>query len=285
MAEISAALVKVLREQTGAGMMDCKKALVEAKGDGDRAQEILRERGIFKARDKAGRVTKEGRVVLEVSEDGRTGVLLEVNCETDFVANTDNFQALTEDLIGVVLTKDPADVEKLLACPLGGGTVEARVTEAVAKLGENVQIRRLSRLEAGEKGFVGSYLHAGGKIGAIVAIEGDDPSSDDLRTFARNVCMHVTALQPAAVSRDDLPADQVEEERSMLRKQAELEGKPANVIEKMVEGRLRKFFGEVVLLEQGLVMDPEKSVESVAKRVGARIVAFRRFQLGEETDV
>ena len=285
MAEISAALVKALREQTGAGMMDCKKALVEAKGDGDRAQEILRERGIFKARDKAGRVTKEGRVGLEVSEDGRTGVLLEVNCETDFVANTDNFQALAEDLIGVVLSKDPADVEKLLACSLGGGTVEARVTEAVAKLGENVQIRRLSRLEAGEKGFVGSYLHAGGKIGAIVAVEGDDPSSDDLRTFARNVCMHVTALQPEAVSRDDLPADQVEQERSVLRKQAESEGKPEKVVEKMVEGRLRKFFGEVVLLEQGLVMDPEKTVESVAKSVGARIVGFRRFQLGEETDV
>ena len=284
MAEISAALVKVLREQTGAGMMDCKKALVEAKGDGDRAQEILRERGIFKARDKAGRVTKEGRVVLKVSEDGRTGVLLEVNCETDFVANTDDFQALTEDLIEGVLSEDPVDVEELLACPLRGGTVEARVTEVVAKLGENVQIRRLARLDAGEKGFVGSYLPAGGKIGAIVAVEGDDPSSDDLRTFARNVCMHVTALQPAAVSRDDLPADQVEQERSVLRKQAESEGKPANVVEKMVEGRLRKFFGEVVLLEQGLVMDPEKTVESVAKNVGARIVAFRRFQLGEETD-
>jgi elongation factor Ts len=283
-AEISAAQVKVLREQTGAGMMDCKKALVEAGGDTNRAQDILRERGIVKAIGKAGRATQEGRIAVRVSEDGRTGVLLEVNCETDFVAKTDNFGALVDELIALVLSEEPAGPDVLLAVPLGGGTVKDRVTEVVAKLGENVQVRRLARVETGEKGFVGSYLHAGGKIGSLVAVEAEDPSSEDVRTFARNVCMHVTALQPLAVSRDDLPADEVEHERAVLAKQAESEGKPPNVVEKMVEGRLRKYYGEVVLLEQGLVMDPEKSVESVAKAIGARIVAFRRFQLGEETD-
>ena len=283
MAEVSAAQVKALREQTGAGMMDCKKALVEAGGDPERAQEILRERGIFKARGKAGRATQEGRIAVRVSDDVRAGVLLEVNCETDFVAKTDQFATLTEELVALALSQAVRDADLLLAVPLGGQTVKDRVTEAVAKLGENIQIRRLARLEVGEKGFVGSYLHAGGKIGALVAVEAEDPTSEEVRTFARNVCMHVTALQPLAVSREDLPEEEVESERAVLRKQAEGEGKPPSVIEKMVEGRLRKFFGEVVLLEQGLVMDPDKSVGSVAKDVGARVVGFRRFQLGEET--
>ncbi|MEE8558121.1 MAG: translation elongation factor Ts [Myxococcota bacterium] len=282
MAQIAAAEVKGLREKTGAGMMDCKRALVEAEGDSERALEILRERGLVKARKKAGRETREGRIVSAVSPDGRAGSLLELSCETDFVAKTDDFIALAGDLAAAALDPAPGDVEALLAGPLGKGTVQDRLMEGIAILGENMRIRRVIRLEAGEKGFIGSYIHAGGKIGAIVAIEADDPSGAKARSFAGNVCMHVTALSPVAVSRNDLPEAEVEQERSALRKQAEAEGKPPQVIEKMVEGRLRKYFSEVVLLEQPLVMDPEQSVEKAGKAVGARILSFQRFQLGEE---
>jgi elongation factor Ts len=281
-AEISAAQVKAVRERTGAGMMDCKKALVEAGGDSDRALEILRERGLVKARSKAGRATSDGQIVASVSDDGRVGVLVEVNCETDFVAKTDHFTSVARELGDLARDQAPADVDALLALPLDSGTANDRVVAAIAKLGENIQVRRLTRLEAGERGFVRSYIHAGGKIATVVAVEADDPSSGEARAFASNVCMHVTALQPLAVTREELPEDEVEKERAILRKQAEGEGKPPQVVEKMVEGRLRKFFGEVVLLEQPLVMDPEKTVEKAGKAVGAKVVAFRRFQLGEE---
>jgi elongation factor Ts len=282
-AEISAAQVKQLRDRTGAGMMDCKKVLVEAQGDGDRALEILRERGLVKARSKAGRATSEGLIVSSISSDSRTGVLLEVNCETDFVAKTDDFTSLARELAELAREQAPADAEALLALPLGGGTANDRVMQGIAKLGENLQVRRLTRLEAGELGFIRSYIHAGGKIGTLVTVEADDPSSPEAIAFGSNVCMHVTALQPLAVTREELPESEVEKERGILRRQAESEGKPPQVIEKMVEGRLRKFFGEVVLLEQPLVMDPDKTVEKAGKAVGARVVAFRRFQLGEET--
>jgi elongation factor Ts len=283
-AEISAAQVKEVRERTGAGMMDCKKALLEANGDPARAQDILRERGLAKARSKAGRVATEGQIVARVSDDGRAGVLVEVNCETDFVAKTEEFSALGRELAELALERAPADADALLALALGGGSAADRVTGVIAKLGENIQVRRLARLETGEKGFVASYIHAGGKIGTLVAVEAEDPSSEDVRSFAHNVCMHVTALQPLAVTRGDLPPDEVEKERAVLRKQAQDSGKPDNVIEKMVEGRLRKYYAEVVLVEQALVMDPDRTVEKVAKAVGSRVDAFRRLRLGEQTD-
>ena len=281
MAEISAALVKELRERTGAGMMDCKKALGEANGDAVRAAEILRERGIAKASKRMGRAGSEGRVNAVVSRDGRSGALVELNCETDFVAKTDDFAALADTLAHAVCDKAPSSVDALLDAAVGGATLRDTVSAAVAKLGEDVVVRRLARLEAPAGGFVAAYVHAGGKIGTLVAIASDAPGKPEVRAFAHNVCMHVAATSPASLSRDDLPKAVVEEERKVLTAQAAGEGKPQNIIEKMIEGRLNKFFKEVVLLEQGLVMDPDKSVGKAAQEVGARVAGFRRFQLGE----
>jgi len=261
--------------------MDCKKALVEADGDLARAVDLLRERGLGKARGKAGRPTSDGRVAASVSDDGRIGALIEVNCETDFVARTDDFGGLCDELAVLVRELGPSDVTGLLDAALAEGTVKDRIAEAVLKLGENIQIARLDRLEAGQDGQVASYIHAGGKIGALVQVQGE---SDGARSYARNVCMHVAASNPLGVSRDDVSAKEVEYERNVLRKQAEGEGKPEQIIEKMVEGRLRKFFKEVVLVEQPLVMDPDKTVGKAGEEAGAEPVAFRRFQLGEEAE-
>ncbi len=281
MAEISAAQVKELRERTGAGMMDCKKALAEAGGDSTRAAELLRERGIAKASKRVGRAGSEGRVNALVSKDSRVGALVELNCETDFVAKTDDFSALADALASAVCESAPASVEALLDSKVGGATLRDTVSSAVTKLGEDLVVRRLERLEAPASGFVAAYVHAGGKIGTLVAVASDAASKPEVRAFAHNVCMHVAATSPASLSRDDLPMAVVEAERKMLTAQAAGEGKPANIIEKMIEGRLTKFFKEVVLLEQGLVMDPDKSVSKAAQEVGARISGFRRFQLGE----
>jgi elongation factor Ts len=263
-------------------MMDCKKALVEAAGDAERAAQILRERGLIKAKSKAGRTTSDGLIVASLAQDGHTGVLLEVNCETDFVAKTDEFSLLVRELAELARDRAPADVDALLALPLAKGTARDRVADTIAKLGENIEVRRLARLEAPEQGFIRSYIHAGGKIGTLVAARADDPSNPEALAFGSNVCMHVTALQPLAVCREDLPAEEIAKEREILTKQAESEGKPAKVVEKMVEGRLRKYFAEVVLLEQPLVMDPDRSVEKAAKEVGVNVLSFCRLQLGEE---
>ena len=281
MAEISAAQVKELREQTGAGMMDCKKALAEASGDSSRAAAILRERGIAKASKRAGRAGSEGRVVALVSADGKTGALVELNCETDFVAKTDDFTALGESLAKAVCDLAPASVDALLDSVVGGEKVREVVSAAVTKLGEDLVLRRLDRVSAPASGFVAAYVHAGGKIGTLVAVESQTPGKPEVRALAHNVCMHVAATSPASLSRDELSKAVVDAERSILMKQAAAEGKPENIVEKMVEGRLSKFFKEVVLLEQGLVMDPDKTVGKAAQEVGAKIAAFRRFQLGE----
>ncbi len=282
MADISAAQVKVLRDKTGAGMMDCKKVLVEAGGDLDKAVSLLRERGLSKARGKAGRATSDGAIVAAVSEDGRVGALVEVNCETDFVARTDDFVALCQQLANAVIEHDPADVDALLQHASNGAPLNDQVVAAIAKLGENIQVRRTTRLGSGDAGCVATYIHAGGKIGSLVQVAAPDPGKAEILTAVKNVCMHVAATSPLGVSRDEIPQDEVDREREVLSKQAAQEGKPANVVEKMVEGRLNKFFKEVVLLEQPLVMDPETTVEKATKAVGAEVKAFRRFQLGEE---
>lgn len=281
MAEISAAQVKELREQTGAGMMDCKKALAEASGDSSRAAAILRERGIAKASKRAGRAGSEGRVVAVVSPDGKTGALVELNCETDFVAKTDDFTTLGDALAKAVCELAPANVDALLDAKVGAEQLRDVVSAAVTKLGEDLVLRRLDRLQAPASGFVAAYVHAGGKIGTLVAVESPTPGKPEVRALAHNVCMHVAATSPASLSRDELSKAVVDEERNVLMKQALAEGKPENIVEKMVEGRLTKFFKEVVLLEQGLVMDPDKTVGKAAQEVGAKIAAFRRFQLGE----
>ncbi|TDJ05950.1 MAG: elongation factor Ts [Deltaproteobacteria bacterium] len=284
MAEITAVQVKALRERTDAGMMDCKRALVEAGGDAVRATDLLRERGLAKARGKAGRSTSEGCIVAGVSANGRRAALAEVNCETDFVARTDQFESLCQKIVEPILEQNPRDVNALLALSLEGGTVNERVVGAVSTLGENIQVRRFVRLEAPSNGLIGSYIHAGGKIGSLVQVEADEPSKPEVQTIVRNVCMHVAATNPLGVARNDIPQEEVERERAVLSKQAQTEGKPAHVVEKIVAGRLGKFFREVVLLEEPLVMDPERTVEAAVKEAGARVIAFRRFQLGEELD-
>ena len=282
MANISAMLVKELRERTGAGMMDCKRVLVEADGDLERGAELLRERGIVKARGKAGRVTSEGSIAASVSDDGRAAALIEVNCETDFVAKTSEFQDFCAALCDLARDGQPDDLDALSSMRLGNGSVDERLTAMIAKLGENVRVRRFARLQAAENGCISSYVHAGGKIGALVHVEAEDPSNSKVVELGHNLCLHVTATNPLGVSREDVPAEEVERERHALRTQAEAEGKPPQIIEKMVEGRLRKFFQEVALLEQPLVMDPDTTVIKAAQAAGAKVLAARRFQLGEE---
>ncbi len=278
MAQISAAEVKVLRDRTGAGMMECKRALVEADGDGERAMQLLRERGIAKASKRVGRATSEGRITASVSPDAKVATLVELNCETDFVAKTDDYAELCQQSADLARDNGSLEVEELRK------GMDERITAAIAKLGENIQLRRFERLEAASNGVVASYVHAGGKIGALVRVEADDPSDEAVKSLAHNVCMHVAAVNPSSVSRDDLPADLVAEECRVLTVQAEQEGKPAKIIEKMVQGRLGKFFKEVVLLEQQLVMDPDTTVAKAAQQAGAQITGFRRLQLGEEPE-
>ncbi len=278
MATISAAEVKVLRDKTGAGMMECKRALVEAEGDSDRAMRLLRERGIAKASKRVGRATSEGRITVSVSPDARVAALVELNCETDFVAKTDDYVDLCQQSADLARDQAPLDVEELRK------GMDERITAAIAKLGENIQLRRFERLEAANNGVVASYVHAGGKIGALVRVEADDPSDEAVKSLAHNVCMHVAAVNPSSVSRDDMAADLVAEERRVLTVQAEQEGKPAKIVQKMVEGRLSKFFKDVVLLEQQLVMDPDTTVAKAAQKAGAQITGFRRLQLGEELE-
>ena len=285
---ISAADVKTLRTQTGAGMMDCKRALTDADGDMERAVELLRERGLAKAGKRAGRETSEGAI--GTAFGAGVAAMVELGCETDFVARTDDYQALVQEIADLVVG-DAAltDVEKTLAAQMGEGSVEARVQAAVGKMGENIELKRVARLAVGE-GVTGGYVHAGGKLGVIVGIAANksDPKLDAL---AKDVAMHVAAADPTplAVDPDGIPADVVEAERRVLTAQAEGSGKPENVIEKMVEGRMRKFFAENCLLQQAFVKDPDQSVgdvvAAVAKELGAeaRVSEFARFRLGEES--
>jgi len=234
LAEISAGKVKELRELTGAGMMDCKKALGEAGGDATRALEILREKGIAKAGKRVGRAGSEGRVIAAVSPDERIGALIELNCETDFVAKTDDFNQLGDALASAAVQHAPGSPDELLDLSLNGEKLRDKLTAAVAKLGEDLAVRRLERLDAGASGRVSSYIHAGGKIGTLVAIESANPTKPEVKALAHNVCMHVAATSPASLSRDDLPKALVDEERRILTVQAASEGKPPAIVEKMI---------------------------------------------------
>jgi len=287
MATVSAADVKQLRSQTGAGMMDCKRALSDADGDLERATDLLRERGLARAGKRAGRETSEG--VIAIEREGPAAAIVELGCETDFVARTDEYQALCTDVARLVLAKpELKTVEQVLAAPLGDGTVRDRLTAAISKLGENVELKRVRRIST-PTGVVGVYVHAGGKLGVIVSIRSDG-KQEGLEAFAKDVAMHVAAADPTpvAIDRDSVPPSVVEKERSILRAQAEQSGKPAQVVEKMVEGRLRKFYAENCLIEQAFVKDPDVSVGDVARRVAGEIGAevevaeFVRFRLGEE---
>ena len=274
MAQITAALVKELRERTGAGMMDCKKALTATEGDMDKAIDFLREKGLAAAAKKAGRIAAEGVVGSFVSADGKIGAIVEVNCETDFVAKTDGFKALVEKIAAHIVATKPADVEALLASELDGQTVEALVTASVAKIGEKISVRRFALYEAPE-GVVAAYIHGGGKIGVIVELKGGNAE------LGKDVAMHVAAANPSYLERSQVPAAELEHEKEVLSEQAKNEGKPEKIIEKMVMGRINKYYKEVCLVDQEFVKDPDQTVGKLVKAAGAEVLAFSRFQLGE----
>jgi len=273
---ISAQAVKELRERTGAGMMDCKKALEETNGDMEKAIDLLRERGIAKAAKKAGRIAAEGLTNFAI--DGNVAAIVEVNCETDFVAKNPEFQSLVKDIAEHVVTQRPASVEAALEQPFKGQgePLSQVISEKIATIGENISFRRFSILEKSDNGVFGAYLHMGGKIGVLVALEGTQDEA-----LAKDLGMHAAAANPRFANREEVSADEIEREREVLKNQALAEGKPANIVEKMVEGRLSKFFEEYVLVEQPFVKDPDKKVSALLKEAGATLKAFVRFQVGE----
>ena len=267
---LTAALVKELRERTGAGMMECKKALVETNGDMEPAIELLRKTGLAKADKKAGRVAAEGKDVEALA--GGNAVLVEINSETDFVAKDENFSAFADKVAQVALALDSDDVEALKAADLDGQTVEEARQALVAKIGENVQVRRLTRIDS--TGVIGSYVH-GGRIGVLVELEGGDEE------LARDLAMHVAALSPAYATADDVPADVLAKEKEILVAQAQDSGKPPEIIEKMVEGRLRKYLAEITLVGQPFVKDGDVTVGKLLEQKGASVKGFSRLAVGE----
>jgi elongation factor Ts len=270
--EVKPALVKELRERTGAGMMDCKKALVEASGDLDTAAELLRKQGQAKADKKASRVAAEGRVVLKSDERAGRYALVEVNSETDFVAKDDNFRGFAERVAGVVLDQRPASLEALMGFATDGRTLEEGRLELVTKVGENINVRRFEVVES--KGNVGTYVH-GARIGVLVELEGGTPE------LARDMAMQVASLAPRYLSSDDVPKDVLAKEREIIVAQTAEEKKPPEIIAKMVDGKLRKFVDEITLTGQVFVKDDKKRVRDVLAANKAKVKGFRRFEVGE----
>ena len=269
---ITAESVKQLRERTGAGMMECKKALVETKGDLDAAAELMRKQGLAKADKKASRVAAEGVIVVEKSPDGRAAAMVEVNCETDFVAREQDFRGFAHSVAARTLAANPASLEALLALKLESGeTLEERRRALVAKIGENISVRRFVILAS--PGNLGAYVH-GTRIGALVGVKGGDAA------LAHDLAMHVAASNPRYLSQGQVPADVVAKEREILTEHAQREGKPPEIVAKMVEGRLRKSLGEITLLGQAFVKDPDVTIEKLLKSAKAEVAAFERFEVG-----
>ena len=269
---ITADAVKQLRERTGAGMMECKKALVETKGDLDAAADLMRKQGLAKADKKASRVAAEGVIVVEKSSDAHTAALVEINCETDFVAREQDFRTFSQAVAAIALSAKPASLEALLATPLPSGeTVDERRRALIAKIGENISVRRFTVLAS--EGHLGAYVH-GTRIGALVAVKGGDAA------LAHDLAMHVAASNPKYLSQALIPADVVAIERAILTEQAQGEGKPADIVAKMVEGRLRKSLGEITLAGQAFVKDPDVTIEKLLKNAKAEVTAYERFEVG-----
>ena len=279
MADISASMVMELRSRTGLGMMECKKALTEAGGDLAKAEELLRIRSGAKASKAASRVAAEGIVGVWMSGDHKTGALVEVNCETDFVARNEDFVAFAKKLAQLVAEKHPSDTDALAALPLDGGTVESVRQALVQKIGENLSIRRFTRFQTSHK--LASYVHGGGRIGVMVEFDGGDEA------LGKDIAMHVAAsgapgaIRPVAVSRNEVPQDLIAKERAIYAAQAAESGKPADIVAKMVEGRVNKFLAEVTLLGQPFVKNPDETVEKVLKAKQASVKAFAMFVVGE----
>ena len=273
---ITAALVKELREKTGAGMMDCKKVLTETDGDLEKATELLRERGIAKAAKKSGRVAAEGIVEAYISEDGKCGAIVEVNSETDFVAKNEEFKNFVMSVAKQVVEKNPADVEELLAqesIEETGKTVQEVLVSKIATIGENLTIRRFARFES--EGLVEKYIHGDGKIAVLVNMK------KGTKEIAKDICMQIAAARPEFLNEESVPAERVEKEKEILKVQTINEGKPEAIAEKIVEGRIGKFFSEICLVDQQFVKDPNMKVSQLLKEKDAEVVEFARFEKGE----
>ncbi len=273
--QITASMVKELRERTGSGMMECKKALQETEGDLETAIENMRKSGLAKADKKAGRVAAEGRVVIAISDDGKSAAVVEVNCETDFVSGGDDFLSFVTAIAKTALANQPADVVALSEMKLDGSdeTIEEARKAKIAKIGENLQLRRFELLTS-EDGRFGSYLH-GARMGVLVEmVNGNDE-------LIKDVAMHIAASNPLCVSEANVPADVLEKEKDILRAQALESGKPADIVEKMLAGRIRKYLAEITLLGQSFVKDPDKTVETLLADAGATVNNFVRYEVGE----
>ena len=286
MATITAKMVGDLRAKTGAGMMDCKKALTESDGDMEQAIDLLRKKGLSAAAKKSGRVAAEGMIAAVGSDN--SGALIEVNSETDFVAKNDLFQAFANGVADVVLNQNPADVEalKTLDFPGSGRSVADELNHQIATIGENMNIRRFARLES-NSGVTASYVHGAGKIGVLVQLDSDKSDDPKVAETARMLAMHVAAASPQYLSRNEVPADVIDREKDIMRAKALESGKPENIVDKIIEGQINKFFGESCLLEQIYVIDTDhkvgKVIEALAKEIGGQVTlaAYSRFQLGE----
>ncbi|MFR2787622.1 MAG: translation elongation factor Ts [Clostridia bacterium] len=273
---VTASLVKELREKTGAGMMDCKKVLTETDGDMEKAIELLRERGIAKAAKKSGRVAAEGVVEAYISEDGKVGAIVEVNSETDFVAKNEEFKTFVMDVAKQVVEKNPKDVEELLnqeAIFEAGKTVNEALIGKIATIGENLSIRRFARFES--KGLIEKYIHGDGKIAVLVNMTKGD------KELAKDLCMQIAAARPEFVTREEVPQERVDKEMEILKVQAMNEGKPEQIAEKIVQGRVGKFYEEICLVDQVFVKDSSMKVSELLKQKDAEIVEFARFEKGE----
>ena len=271
---ITAALVKELRERTGSGMMECKKTLVETNGDIEAAIELMRKAGMAKADKKASRIAAEGCIVVKSTDDAKKSVIIEVNCETDFVTKSEDFVNFTTELAEQALINTPADLEALLVMPLGDVTVDKARQALIAKIGENINVRRYE-IVSSESGVVGQYLH-GERIGVLVKLENGGDA-----VLAKDVAMHIAATNPAAISAEDVPAEMVEKEKEIFSAQAAESGKPAEIIEKMITGRIRKYLAEITLLGQAFVKNPDQTVEMLLKESNANVTSFIRFEVGE----
>ena len=274
MAQITASLVKELRERTGAGMMDCKKALTQTDGDIDAAIDYLRENGIAKAAKKADRIAAEGLSYIEVK--GNKAVILEINSETDFVAKNEKFVALVKNVANAILAAEPKTLEEALQVQAEGGTVEAVINEGIATIGEKLSLRRFEVVSKTDADAFGAYSHMGGRIGVLTLVEG---STDD--QAAKDVAMHIAALAPRYLDESEVPADVLEHEKKVLTEQALNEGKPANIVEKMIVGRINKFLEEITVVKQKFVKDDSLTVEKFVASKGGKLAKFVRYEVGE----
>ncbi|BCX47096.1 elongation factor Ts [Haloferula helveola] len=287
---ITASLVKELRDKTNAGMMDCKKALTETNGDLEAAVTWLREKGISKAAGKADREASEGIIAARLSDDGKTGLLVEVNCETDFVSRNENFVAFVDEIADTLAASDAKTLEEALQVSKDGGTVEEFVKAKVIELGENIQLRKFERFELSDNGAIAQYIHMGGKVGVLVEVgakQGETAAKDEFRELVKDITLHIAAAAPKGLAREDIPEDLVEKEKDVFRAQLANEGKPAEIIDKIIMGKIGKFFSETCLLEQAFVKDPDNTIKKLVENAGKslgddlEIRRFVRFGLGE----